>query len=320
MLPVEEYLFARGAEYAQRYRPDSFVCLSESIDLHRVDATRIFAPVTAIAVREDQLVPLGDMRAMVARLPNARAARDLLGLRPRCLPEGEPAARADLRPRFERHTRNCRMTKSDPGHPRRARGPRKLRCDRRRGAAAASVVHLRLPRLRRQAQVRLQPFGQSDARPAGEALADLEGGAGAVITGIGHGRDHARRAHPAHRRAHHRAARLLRRHVPPVHRVEEARRARRRVRGLRRRGGGRRPRCRSRRRCVWIETPSNPLLRITDIADSREACARDRRAGRGGQHLPVAGLAAAARRSARTSSCTRPRSTSTVTATWSAAR
>jgi homoserine O-acetyltransferase len=71
VLPVEEYLFARGAEYAKSYRPDSFVCLSESIDLHRVDATRIFAPVTAIAVREDQLVPLGDMRAMVARLPNA---------------------------------------------------------------------------------------------------------------------------------------------------------------------------------------------------------------------------------------------------------
>ena len=71
VLPVEDYLFARGAEYAQRYRPESFVCLSESIDLHRVDAGRIFAPVTAIAVREDQLVPLGDMRAMVARLPNA---------------------------------------------------------------------------------------------------------------------------------------------------------------------------------------------------------------------------------------------------------
>jgi homoserine O-acetyltransferase len=70
-LPVEEYLFARGAEYAKSYRPESFVCLSESIDLHRVDATRIFAPVTAVAVREDQLVPLADMRAMVARLPDA---------------------------------------------------------------------------------------------------------------------------------------------------------------------------------------------------------------------------------------------------------
>jgi homoserine O-acetyltransferase len=44
-LPVEEYLFARGAEYAKSYRPESFVCLSESIDLHRVDATRIFVPV-----------------------------------------------------------------------------------------------------------------------------------------------------------------------------------------------------------------------------------------------------------------------------------
>jgi homoserine O-acetyltransferase len=70
-LPVEEYLFARGAEYAKSYRPESFVCLSESIDLHRVDTARIFAPVTAVAVREDQLVPLADMRAMVARLPNA---------------------------------------------------------------------------------------------------------------------------------------------------------------------------------------------------------------------------------------------------------
>jgi len=70
-LPVEDYLFARGAEYAKTYRPESFVCLSESIDLHRVDAARIFAPVTAVAIREDQLVPLADMRAMVARLPNA---------------------------------------------------------------------------------------------------------------------------------------------------------------------------------------------------------------------------------------------------------
>ena len=48
------------------------VCLP--VRIHRPAsrrAGRIFAPVTAIAVREDQLVPLGDMRAMVARLPNA---------------------------------------------------------------------------------------------------------------------------------------------------------------------------------------------------------------------------------------------------------
>jgi homoserine O-acetyltransferase len=71
VLPVEEYLFARGSEYAKRYRSEAFLCLSESIDLHRVDAGRIFVPTTAIAVREDQLVPLADLRGMAARLPNA---------------------------------------------------------------------------------------------------------------------------------------------------------------------------------------------------------------------------------------------------------
>lgn len=72
VFPVERYLNARGADYATRYRAESFLCLSESIDLHRVDAGAIFVPVTAVAVREDQLVPLSDVRAMVARLPVAR--------------------------------------------------------------------------------------------------------------------------------------------------------------------------------------------------------------------------------------------------------
>jgi homoserine O-acetyltransferase len=72
VFPVEDYLFSRGADYAARYRPESFLCLSESIDLHRVEAARIFVPTTAIAVREDQLVPLSDVRAMIARLPSAQ--------------------------------------------------------------------------------------------------------------------------------------------------------------------------------------------------------------------------------------------------------
>ncbi len=70
--PVESYLFARGRDYARRYQPESFLCLSESIDLHHVDAARILVPTSAVAVREDQLVPLEDMRALAARLPNAR--------------------------------------------------------------------------------------------------------------------------------------------------------------------------------------------------------------------------------------------------------
>lgn len=72
VFPIERYLLARGHDYATRHRPESFVCLSESIDLHRVDASRIFIPTIAIAVREDQLVPVADVRGMVARLGAGR--------------------------------------------------------------------------------------------------------------------------------------------------------------------------------------------------------------------------------------------------------
>jgi homoserine O-acetyltransferase len=72
VFPVEDYLFARGRDYAARYRPESFMCLSESIDLHAVDASRVATPTDLVAVREDQLVPIADMRALALKLPCAR--------------------------------------------------------------------------------------------------------------------------------------------------------------------------------------------------------------------------------------------------------
>ncbi|MGH8230255.1 MAG: homoserine O-succinyltransferase MetX, partial [Steroidobacteraceae bacterium] len=72
LFAVEDYLFSRGRDYAAQYRPESFLCLSESIDLHAVEAARVSTPTTVVAVREDQLVPLADMRALAARLPHAR--------------------------------------------------------------------------------------------------------------------------------------------------------------------------------------------------------------------------------------------------------
>lgn len=72
VFPVERYLAARGRDYAARYLPESFLCLSESIDLHAVDAFRIGVPTTLVAVIEDQLVPAGDIRALAQQLPHAR--------------------------------------------------------------------------------------------------------------------------------------------------------------------------------------------------------------------------------------------------------
>ncbi|HTQ36817.1 MAG TPA: homoserine O-succinyltransferase [Steroidobacteraceae bacterium] len=72
LFAVEDYLGARGRDYAARNRPESFICLSESIDLHQVDASRVAVRTEVVAVREDQLVPIADMRALTARLPDAR--------------------------------------------------------------------------------------------------------------------------------------------------------------------------------------------------------------------------------------------------------
>jgi homoserine O-acetyltransferase len=69
--PVESYLYARGDAYARSYVPEAFVCLSESIDLHAVEPEHISVPVTLVAVREDQLVPIAHMQALKSRLPRA---------------------------------------------------------------------------------------------------------------------------------------------------------------------------------------------------------------------------------------------------------
>ena len=81
VFPVEEYLQARGRDYAARNRARSFHL---PVRVHRpapVDATRITVRTEVVAVREDQLVPLADMRALTARLPRRRDCMRF----PRCM-------------------------------------------------------------------------------------------------------------------------------------------------------------------------------------------------------------------------------------------
>ncbi|MCG8461216.1 MAG: alpha/beta fold hydrolase [Holophagales bacterium] len=66
--PVDDYLDARGADFAARFHPAAFVTLSRSIDLHRVDATRTDVPTTLVAITSDQLVPLRGLRRLAADL------------------------------------------------------------------------------------------------------------------------------------------------------------------------------------------------------------------------------------------------------------
>jgi len=59
--PIESYLEARGEAWAQSMDPESYRVLSQAIDLHAVDPSRIEADVLLIGARQDELVPIEDL-------------------------------------------------------------------------------------------------------------------------------------------------------------------------------------------------------------------------------------------------------------------
>ena len=71
-----DYLESCGAKYVARTSATAFQRLSESIDLHSVDARTITIPSTVVAVEEDQLVPVQTLEALAADLgPRCRLER-----------------------------------------------------------------------------------------------------------------------------------------------------------------------------------------------------------------------------------------------------
>lgn len=65
---AEDYLDAAGNRFAAIFSPIALRRLSESIDQHRVDAARITVPTTVIAIEQDRLVPLDDLRRLARTL------------------------------------------------------------------------------------------------------------------------------------------------------------------------------------------------------------------------------------------------------------
>jgi len=74
---VEQYLRARGEAYAGMTRPEAFLCLSESIDRFRLDPARVRVPVHLVAIAEDQLVTLAEVRELAAQLAGPAVLHEL---------------------------------------------------------------------------------------------------------------------------------------------------------------------------------------------------------------------------------------------------
>ena len=66
--PVEDYLEARGRQFAAVFDAAAFLCLSESLDTHRIDPAAITTRATLVSVKSDRLVPPEEMSRLAGSL------------------------------------------------------------------------------------------------------------------------------------------------------------------------------------------------------------------------------------------------------------
>lgn len=64
---IANFLTQSGKRFADRCTPERFLALSESLDRHSVKPEEILVPTTLIAVEEDALVPIAQVRELAAR-------------------------------------------------------------------------------------------------------------------------------------------------------------------------------------------------------------------------------------------------------------
>jgi homoserine O-acetyltransferase len=65
---VEDYLDHCGRRYAEAHTAERFLCLSQSIDLHRVEPEAVRVPTTLVAVRGDPIAPPWQVTELATRL------------------------------------------------------------------------------------------------------------------------------------------------------------------------------------------------------------------------------------------------------------
>ncbi len=65
---IDAFLADSGETFAMGCSPERFLALSQSLDLHEVKPEDVRVPTTLIAVQEDTLVPLSQMRELAARI------------------------------------------------------------------------------------------------------------------------------------------------------------------------------------------------------------------------------------------------------------
>jgi homoserine O-acetyltransferase len=66
--PVEDYMDHHGKTFARRFTAAQFLCLSQSSDLHFVDAENVRTPVTLVSVDPDFIAPRWQLEELARRM------------------------------------------------------------------------------------------------------------------------------------------------------------------------------------------------------------------------------------------------------------
>ncbi|MGH7449250.1 MAG: PLP-dependent transferase, partial [Longimicrobiales bacterium] len=291
--PVDVYLDHHARDHADSFTAESFLTLSQSLDLHRVDPQRISTACTLICFDSDTLVPESHVRALAAAVPGgatvtcipSRYGHDAFLKEPRAVNDALAAALNGIAPApaaaAAAGSPPPRNADGSPATHYAARTPGRSRCGAATNAVRAGVASdtqhgAVIPPIQLSTTFTFEEFGTKrsyDYTRSGNptrdllagAIAELEHGAAGIVTPTGMAAiavtlqllrpgDQLLAAHDGYGGTYRLIQALARKHAFDVEFVD-----------LTHSGTASLIRTRS-PRMVWIETPSNPLLRITDIA------------------------------------------------------
>jgi homoserine O-acetyltransferase/O-succinyltransferase len=324
-LPVDEWFDRHALRYASSFPPAAFLTLSQSLDLHRVDPERIADPCALVAFDPDTLVPVSEIATLAAAL-GTRSSLDIVPTgfgHDGFLKEYETVGtilRRTLDNGCQPESTAISAVRSSTSYAARAgsyhRNPETVAV--RAGIGADTQHGAVIPPLHLSTTYSFEAFAEKrryDYTRSGNptrdlfaaAVAELELGAGGVVTASGMAAvattlqllrpgDLLVAAHDGYGGTYRLLSALAQKHAFRV-RFEDLTQtaAPALIRSLR-------------PRMVWLETPSNPLLRITDIAAvASAAMMRGRCASPTTPSFPP--RCRRRLRTAPTSSCTRQRST-----------
>jgi len=261
--PVESYLDSRGQAFADAFAPEAFATLSESIDRHRVAPAGVTVATDLIAIDSDALVPLWLVEELRDGLGGPTRLRqvDSKGGHDAFLADTEPVGRAIAAFLAESHgtTAPSPVTKT----VRAAVGT-----DQEHGAVMPPL-YLSSNYTFAGLGVKRQHDYSRTSNPTrdhlADAIADLELAAGAAVTSSGMSAvalvlqllepdDLVVMTHDSYGGTHRLATRLAKRGAFRLEYADLTDEA-----GIEA-AAAKTP------RMIWVETPSNPLLRITDLA------------------------------------------------------